>query len=56
MLFGDEMGVGKTIQAIGLAYLYKEEWPMLVITPSSLKFQWRDEVLKWVDILKAEDI
>ena len=30
-LLGDEMGVGKTIQAIGVSYLYKDEWPLLII-------------------------
>ena len=50
------MGVGKTIQAIATAYLYKNDWPLLVITPSSLKFQWRDEILKWIPTLKSSDI
>ena len=36
LLLGDEMGVGKTIQAIAIAYLYKADWPLLVIAPSSL--------------------
>ena len=39
MLIGDEMGVGKTIQALAVAYLYKSEWPLLVICPSSLVFK-----------------
>ena len=30
------MGVGKTIQAVGLAYIYKNEWPLLIFCPSSL--------------------
>ena len=55
-LFGDEMGVGKTIQAIATSYLYKNDWPLLVITPSSLKFQWRDEILKWITTIKYADI
>ena len=42
LLIADEMGVGKTVQAIGLSSLYKKEWPVLVICPSSLKFAWRD--------------
>ena len=56
MLFGDEMGVGKTIQAIGLAYIYKHDWPLLIITPASLKFQWRDEILKWLTTIRSADI
>jgi SNF2 family DNA or RNA helicase len=50
------MGVGKTIQAISTAYLYKNDWPLLVITPSSLKFQWKDEILKWIPTIQATDI
>lgn len=30
------MGVGKTIQAIGITYLYKGDWPLFIVTPSSL--------------------
>jgi len=51
MLLGDEMGVGKTIQAIAIAYLFKHNWPLLVITPASLKYQWCDEILKWLPSL-----
>lgn len=56
MLLGDEMGVGKTIQAIGIAYIYKNDWPLLVITPASLKFQWHDEILKWLPTIQPSDI
>jgi SWI/SNF-related matrix-associated actin-dependent regulator 1 of chromatin subfamily A len=41
------MGVGKTIQSLGLAYIYKKDWPLLIICPSSLKFNWQDEILRW---------
>ena len=51
------MGVGKTIQAIGISSLYKENWPVLIICPASLKFVWRDEILKWIpDINNDKDI
>lgn len=48
-MLGDEMGVGKTIQAISIAYLYRRDWPVLVIVPSSLRFSWRDEIYKWLE-------
>jgi len=35
-LLGDEMGVGKTIQAIGISYLYRDDWPLLIICPSTI--------------------
>ena len=44
------MGVGKTLQAIAIAYLYKQDWPLLILTPSSLKLQWADEINRWLEI------
>ena len=37
LLVGDEMGLGKTVQAIGIMACYKDEWPCIIITPSSLR-------------------
>lgn len=54
-LIGDEMGVGKTIQAIAAASAYIEEWPLLVICPASIKLIWRDELIKWAG-LERKDI
>jgi len=48
MLLADEMGVGKTIQAIGISAIYREDWPVLILCPSSLKYNWRDEILNWL--------
>jgi len=47
------MGVGKTIQALVVAYCFKQDWPLLVIAPASLKFIWKDEILKWIPDIKA---
>lgn len=44
VLIGDEMGVGKTIQALSIAYLYKKDWPLLILAPSSLRYTWKDEI------------
>ena len=55
-LLADEMGVGKTVQALGIALLYKEEWPILIICPSSLKFVWRSEILKWIPDINDDKI
>ena len=55
ILLADEMGVGKSIQAIGISLLYQENWPVLIICPSSLKLVWRDEIFKWIpDINKVK--
>ena len=39
-LIADEMGLGKTIQAIAIANRYRNEWPALVVCPSSMKYAW----------------
>lgn len=51
-LIADEMGLGKTIQAIGTAELLKREMGIervLVVCPTSLKYQWRSEIMKFTD-------
>jgi SWI/SNF-related matrix-associated actin-dependent regulator 1 of chromatin subfamily A len=50
------MGVGKTIQAIAIAYLYRKDWPLVIICPSSLRLIWRDEILNWCKVIKEEQI
>ena len=47
-IIADEMGVGKTIQSIAISYLYRQDWPVLILCPSSLKYNWEDEILKWL--------
>ena len=34
ILIGDEMGMGKTVQALAIAWLYKENFPLLIVVPS----------------------
>lgn len=46
-IIGDEPGLGKTIQACGVANLVPEIQSVLVIVPSSLKANWRREWAKW---------
>ena len=55
VLLGDEMGLGKTLQALLLAAHFQEEWPLLVVAPSSLRFVWRDQAAQWLPHLVGED-
>jgi SWI/SNF-related matrix-associated actin-dependent regulator of chromatin subfamily A-like protein 1 len=48
ILLGDEMGLGKTRQALVIAASFKEEWPILVVVPSALRYVWRDQALLWL--------
>uniref|UniRef100_A0ACB8G2F4 Uncharacterized protein n=1 Tax=Sphaerodactylus townsendi TaxID=933632 RepID=A0ACB8G2F4_9SAUR len=55
-MIADEMGLGKTIQAIAASYYYKNEWPLLIVVPSSLRYPWADEIEKWIPELYPDDI
>ncbi|XP_063984206.1 SWI/SNF-related matrix-associated actin-dependent regulator of chromatin subfamily A-like protein 1 isoform X2 [Diachasmimorpha longicaudata] len=43
-MIADEMGLGKTIQALGIAHYFKESWPLLIVTPSSIRYQWSEAI------------
>ena len=49
-LLADEMGVGKTIQAISLAYIYRDSWPVLIVCPGSMKYSWKGEIQTWLGL------
>jgi len=52
-LLADEMGLGKTIQAIAAAAILERELnikKVLVICPTSLKYQWQSEIHKFTDL------
>ncbi|GIX61227.1 DNA helicase, putative [Babesia caballi] len=48
VLIGDEMGLGKTLQALAISAFYQEDWPLLIVCPSSLRFQWHDQCERWL--------
>ncbi|KAF7456626.1 putative DNA helicase [Cryptosporidium felis] len=48
ILIGDEMGLGKTLQALSIITYFRDEWPVLVICPSSIRFQWYQQALDWL--------
>lgn len=47
-LIADEPGLGKTIQALGWLQLNPEIRPALIVSPSTLKFNWAIESHKWM--------
>jgi len=51
-LLGDEMGLGKTIQAIATAELFARHFGVqrvLVVCPTSLKHQWKNEFARFTE-------
>ncbi|XP_061992188.1 uncharacterized protein LOC133710194 isoform X1 [Rosa rugosa] len=46
----DEMGLGKTLQAIAVASCIRDSWPVLILTPSSLRLQWASMIQQWMNI------
>jgi len=47
-LIGDDLGLGKTIQAISYCILHPEHWPVLVVAPANVKWNWKNELNKWL--------
>jgi len=49
-LIGDDMGLGKTIQAIAAAQMLARHFgvsKVLVVCPTSLKYQWQSEIMRF---------
>ena len=49
-IIADEMGLGKTVQAICCAEIYlrqKMAESVLIVCPTSLKYQWKSEIERW---------
>ncbi|CAB4061372.1 SMARCAL1 [Lepeophtheirus salmonis] len=51
VLIADDMGL-----ALGVASFYSEEWPLLIVAPSSVKFNWKSSVLRWIPSVGESDI
>lgn len=47
ILLADEMGLGKTPQASSYLRWGKDTWPALIVSPATLKENWRKEIKRW---------
>ncbi|CAO3596063.1 unnamed protein product [Absidia cylindrospora] len=56
VLLADEMGLGKTIQALAVALAYSDDWPVLIICPTSLLLTWSDQIQQWLSMVSNKDI
>ena len=43
-LLADDMGLGKTRTAVASAMAYQADWPVLIVTPSSARHHWYEEI------------
>ena len=48
------MGLGKTVQAIAYAALHQEHWPVLVVCPANVKYNWLKELREWLPDCSSE--
>lgn len=52
-LLADDMGLGKTLQAITLMLSRAAAGPQLVVVPTSVTFNWRDEIARFAPSLQV---
>jgi len=52
-LIGDDMGIGKTIQAIAHIGLNQDKLPALIVVPASVKYNWLKECKAWLPSLNT---
>ena len=53
-ILADDMGLGKSIQALGIAMYYKQEWPVLIVAPASMVATWVEQVKRWIPELEED--
>ena len=55
--YNNEMYISfSKIQALAIASYFKEQWPLLIVCPSSVRFAWRSAVIRWLQSIDEEDI
>ncbi|KAL7039600.1 hypothetical protein ACKWTF_000045 [Chironomus riparius] len=55
-MIADDMGLGKSRQALGIADFYRDDWPLLIVTNASTRQFWANEVENLLSRLSSNDI
>lgn len=56
ILLADEMGLGKTVTSLAIMAYYENEWPLLIICPSSLRYIWPSEIEKFFPSILPQSV
>ena len=56
ILIADEMGLGKTLQACGVIGICRKYLPAVIVCPNSVLYNWKSELLRFLDFLDEDDI
>ncbi|KAG7353456.1 helicase [Nitzschia inconspicua] len=56
LLLADEPGLGKSATSLAIMTHYREEWPLLILCPSSLRFTWPGEIEKFLPELSPSAV
>lgn len=48
-LVGDDIGLRKNIPALDVALFYMSDRPLIIVRPSSMRLNWGEEALKWLN-------
>jgi len=52
-ILADDMGLGKTLQTLALIISEKDSRPSLIVTPTSLVYNWKEEITKFLPDLNV---